>query len=616
MRKTPVIATTIILATLVTSITAAASDLSEQRATIKSIIGRVEVSPDGSGKWRVARVNMPVKMGYDLRTFVESSTDIELENGTLIKIGENTVVTLSKLVQGGLAGPSSTNLKIGTGKIWANVKKLTHIKSEFEFETPTAVASIRGTRLGINVDAHGTAVDVFEGLVQVREKSTGRTVSVPTKGRAVVQSGGKGVTYIDLGKVSLADSVKAPMADPFVDSSDAKGKPDSAAFKNRQGMPGNFLPNKPVGPFLSLSLPKDGAIIAEPMIPVAGNVPAGAVVSVNGVPIAVDPSGTFNYKAPIPDEPHEYTITVVARLGDSEAGEERTITYVPTKSAMFLEITTPTEGHVIRQNLLRITGKTSPRAAVTVNGRPAMVSNQGIIAYDIQLLERDIGDYRLEITASDEFRELTKVINVTVDIASPQVNTSVPSIVVHEQNIVASRTGKLNVDAFDRTPGDQVVVQFQNNGRFEEYTVVPGERQYINLDEGRNKFAVKALDRAKNVSNVVTGTTYYLPGRMVIEIREPADNPIVVDDLPPMPKSVAIPQMRVEVEIEDGIGNVPETIRYCRLVGQGSTLQMIGNNNYRYYTTIPLTRGSHAYSVQVEDLTGYIVTKRLDIVVK
>ncbi len=625
MTKVKIIAAALFLSAA--ALIAAAPETAEQRAFVKNIIGRVEVSPEGSGKWRAARVNMPVKMGYDLRTFVESSADIELENGTVVKVGENTVVTLAKLF-GGPAGASSTSLKIGTGKVWANVKKLANAKSEFEFETPTAVASIRGTRLGISVDVGGTAIDVFEGLVLVREKSTGKTVTVPTKGRATVKAGGKGLTFIDLGKSSPKDSVKAPMADPFADSSAAPAKrgdsaaipakhPDSSAAKDRQGTHDNAAPGKP-GAALTLKLnsPKDNAVINEPMIPVAGNATAGAAVTVNGVSVTVNPAGNFNYKAPIPDEPHEYIISVVARLGDRETSEERTVVYAPVKSALFLEITTPTEGQLIKQNLLRIAGKTGPRASVSVNGRPAMVSAQGIITYDQPLQERDIGDYRLEIIAADESKELSKILTVVVDIASPLINTSAPSIVVREQGVLAGRTGKLNVDAFDRTPGDQLTLQFQNNGRFEEYVVAPGERQYVNLDEGKNKYTVKALDKAKNVSNVVSGTTYYLPGPLVIEIRDPSENPVVIDDLPPMPKNVAASQMRVEVEILDGVGNVPETIRYCRLVGQGQTLQMIGNNNYRYYTNIPLTRGSLTYSVQVEDLTGNIMTKRLDIVVK
>jgi hypothetical protein len=262
-------------------------------------------------------------------------------------------------------------------------------------------------------------------------------------------------------------------------------------------------------------------------------------------------------------------------------------------------------------------GKTSPQALVTINGRPAIVSPQGNITSGAQLTEKDIGDYEIDIVATgSDNKEMTKTIRVTVDITSPQINISVPTLVVQEQSLQATRIGKLSVDVIDRTPEDQITLEFQNNGRTDNATMAPGERQYLSLDEGKNTCIVKAYDKARNLSNVVQGVIYYLPGHLVIEIRDPDENPKIITDMPPMPKNVAASQMRVEVEIEDGIGNIPETIKYCRLVGEGKTLQMLGNNNYRYNVNVPISFGPHTYMVQVEDLVGNLMTKRLDIVVK
>jgi hypothetical protein len=169
--------------TLVCALTRISSPLAkeEQRAVIKNIIGQVEVSLTDQVKWRPARVGMPVTMGNDIRTYVESGADIELESGSVIKIGENTVVTLSKLLQGSGGAASNTSLKVGTGKIWANVKKLTTTKSLFEFETPTAVASIRGTRLGVSVDAQGTASMFLRDLSWSAKKARGKRFPWPRR---------------------------------------------------------------------------------------------------------------------------------------------------------------------------------------------------------------------------------------------------------------------------------------------------------------------------------------------------------------------------------------------------------------------------------------------------
>lgn len=605
---------------------AGADNTQQQRATIKNIIGQVEVSSTGQAKWRPARVEMYVSMGNDVRTFVESSADLQLESGTVIKIGENTVMTVSKLLQGSGDGAANTGMKVGTGKIWANVKKLTNANSTFEVETPTAVASIRGTRLGVSVDAQGTAVDVYEGLVMVREKSTGKSVSVATKTSAIVQAGGKGIDVVEFSKKAPTDvsgKSKHSLVDPFADSAAAAVKSDSSAkkidttAKKMQPQTDSRAMYKQSATLrLSVTSPKDGAIITEPMIPVSGSASPGSKITVNGIPVTVSPSGSFGCTIPIPDEPHDYAINVAARLGDNEANEERTVTYTPTTAALTLSMATPFDGQVIKQNMFRITGKTSPRAAVTVNGRPAQVSSQGVITYDIQFTEKDVGNLQIDIIASDESKEMSKTINVAVDITSPLINTSIPSVVVQQQCAQATRTGKMGVDVYDRTPEDQITLVFQNNGRTEEYVMASGDRQFLNLDEGRNSYTIKAFDKAHNMSSVVSCVVYYLPGPLVIEIRDPADNPLIIDNLPPMPRNVPASQQRVEVEIEDGIGNVPETIRYCRLVGEGKTLQMTGNNNYRYYVYVPVTYGAHMYNVQVEDITGNIMTKRLDINVR
>jgi hypothetical protein len=601
-----------------------ADAVTEQHAIIKTMVGQVEVSLPKTTQWRPARIGMVVKMGSDVRTYVESGADIELESGTLVKIGENSVVSLAKLFQNKKTDVSNTSMNVVTGKVWANVKKLTNTKSEFDFETPTAVASIRGTRLGVSVDISGTAVDVYEGLVMVREKSTGKTVPVAKNTSAIVHAGSKGIDVVDFSKKPPSDTAKMK-ADPFAaDTGLAKAKQDSLAAKARADslaakskIDTTAAQKKPMGFFLKLNAPKDGSIVVDPMIPVSGSTTPGAKIIVNNTPITVSASGSFSYTVPIPNEAHDYNIHVIARFGDNEASEDRTVTYQPAQTPLTLSISSPVDGQVIRENIVQVVGKTSPQALVTINGRPAIVSPQGNITSGAQLTEKDIGDYEIDIVATgSDNKEMTKTVRVTVDITSPQINISVPTLVVQEQSLQATRIGKLSVDVIDRTPEDQITLEFQNNGRTDNAAMAPGERQYLSLDEGKNTYIVKAYDKARNLSNVVQGVIYYLPGHLVIEIRDPDENPKIITDMPPMPKNVAASQMRVEVEIEDGIGNIPETIKYCRLVGEGKTLQMLGNNNYRYNVNVPITFGPHTYMVQVEDLVGNLMTKRLDIVVK
>ena len=116
------------------------------------------------------------------------------------------------------------------------------------------------------------------------------------------------------------------------------------------------------------------------------------------------------------------------------------------------------------------------------------------------------------------------------------------------------------------------------------------------------------------------GSTTRSPARSSVHTRVPTCKSCT--GIGPAGVSIKVPlarqigQVGVEVEIEDNLGNIPETIRYCRLIGDGKTLQMTGNNNYRYYVNIPVTYGSHSYSVQVEDIAGNLMTKRLEVLAK
>jgi hypothetical protein len=747
----------------------AQGDDNTQKAFIKTMVGTVEVSSTASAKWRPARVGMMVKMGWNIRTFIESSADIEMETGTLLRVGENSVVTLAKMLTDKQAGVTNSAVKVGTGKIWANVKKLTNTKSEFEFETPTAVASIRGTRLGIAVDKGGTQLDVYEGLVMVRPRGgAGKEVAVGTRDRAIISGGTHAISVVQMAEKDTTKG-KTGMKDPFVDTSGATKKMDNlldtaghsavdtslnaplvldvaqpvsgAIVKetpvlvkgkasinavvdvagkevvvDKQGMFSalvdltlgkntitvtakrgattktadcnieyhppltmnvtNIIDNMEItssdlvvdvevnegakysingkegqtrvtltagrntisvrawdqwntvmeksfvvnytktGVFsLNVVSPKDQSSVREPMIPVSGSTTPGAKVTVNGTPVTVSASGFFTYSMPIPDEAQEYSIRVVARLNDDEASDERTVSYSPPRAPLTLLVITPVDGQTVRTNMLHVTGKTGPRAKVNINNRPVSVTSQGTFTCDIQLTERDIGDYTLDVVANDDSSEMVKMVNVKIDGSSSQINTSFPTLTVPMLNQVpATRVQKMLANVYDKTPDDQITLVISNNGAREEMNFSPGDQQYFNLEEGKNTFTITAYDKARNPSNTVQGTIYYLPGPLSIDLIEPSDNVTTVSDLPPMPRGYAGPKMNVQIEVNDGIRNVPETIRYVRITdNSGRTVQMLDKQNYRYVIDVPLSRGLNSFLVTVQDIAENIGTKKFDV---
>jgi hypothetical protein len=73
-----------------------------------------------------------------------------------------------------------TKVSILNGTVLSNVKKLVNSGSKFEFETPTATASIRGTQVGFDVSSDKTLIKVYEGEVMVTPKGAKAAISVKT----------------------------------------------------------------------------------------------------------------------------------------------------------------------------------------------------------------------------------------------------------------------------------------------------------------------------------------------------------------------------------------------------------------------------------------------------
>ena len=593
----------------------------EERIVVSQMVGQVEVRSTGAASWRAARVGMPVKVGWDIRTYVESSADLVFASGTVLKIGENSVVTVSKASGDGKS--SSTNVKVSTGLLLANVKKLTSTKSSFEFETPTAVASIRGTSLGINVGKNGTSIDVYEGLVMVRPAGGGVEAPVGRSQRAVVVRGQKQI------KVEEVSERKDPAyKDPFAvaaaaaDSAKDSAKAPVDTGKVKSDTIAAASPRPPRGLTLTLSAPVDRSTVTEPLILVSGMTKPGARVMVNGSTVNVSPSGAFSTQVPIPDEPQDYPVDVVVLLGDNEMTQSRLVTYQPKFEKLSLVVNSPLENQKITASQIHMSAKISTKARLSVNGTSVDIGGLGgIVTYDIPISEKNIGDFQIDLVAANNAgEEISKSMNVVIDGTSPQINTSFPTVTVTGINGPATRNRTLQAQALDRTPDEQITLSVENNGSTEAFTMQPNERQAINLEEGKNVYVVKAFDLARNQSNVVRGEVYYLPGHLSIKVNEPSELNLDISDLPPaLPDRKGqriVNPLAFEVEIEDGIGNLSQTIKYCRVTGMGQSvlLKQQGSTSYLYTGEVSLQyRTLNQFTIQTEDIAGNMATKMVTV---
>jgi hypothetical protein len=144
----------------------------------------------GSG-WRKVSVGDVLPEGTTLRTGANGAALLLLlQDGHRVRIGEKTLITLSKLGEG-----KNYALNVMAGQVWSLVRKASQPAS-FRVETPSAVAGVTGTLFGVALDDETgeTVVDTNEGSVEVSQPGTlaserplsvraGQFLRVPRRGR-------------------------------------------------------------------------------------------------------------------------------------------------------------------------------------------------------------------------------------------------------------------------------------------------------------------------------------------------------------------------------------------------------------------------------------------------
>jgi len=116
-----------------------------------------------STAWIPARLKMEVFEGDVVRTAKESRVEITLMDKSVLRIGEETELELTKATIAKKSKEVQSNLN--KGKLWANIAQAGGSRT-FQVKAPTAVCAVRGTIYRIDADST-TTVLVYEGAVDV-----------------------------------------------------------------------------------------------------------------------------------------------------------------------------------------------------------------------------------------------------------------------------------------------------------------------------------------------------------------------------------------------------------------------------------------------------------------
>ncbi|MBC7793925.1 MAG: FecR domain-containing protein [Clostridia bacterium] len=110
------------------------------------------------------KLNQAVPGGGRVRTGADGAAEVTLDDGTMIRVRASSQVALSASPR-----PEKKNsVVLFFGRVWSKVVKSTNGASNYEVNTPNAVAGVRGTEFETAVADNGKArVSVTEGKVAV-----------------------------------------------------------------------------------------------------------------------------------------------------------------------------------------------------------------------------------------------------------------------------------------------------------------------------------------------------------------------------------------------------------------------------------------------------------------
>jgi len=123
--------------------------------------GDVQVKHDG-GSWSSAENGMLLYQSDIVKTGDNTTSSIILFESSIIRLDSNTEVMLKEIIQE--AGKTSVTIQQDAGRTWNTVLKVSGI-DDYEVQTPTTVASVRGTSFDVYIQLDNITVGVGRGVV-------------------------------------------------------------------------------------------------------------------------------------------------------------------------------------------------------------------------------------------------------------------------------------------------------------------------------------------------------------------------------------------------------------------------------------------------------------------
>ena len=139
-----------------------------KQAQVTFMQGKAEVLAKGQTAWALLTVGSVLSIDDEVRTGEKARIEIQLPDRSILRFDQQTAFKMKTLLFDAGEGSRDVKVEMGSGKTWANVRKVFGSKKTFEVASANAVAGVRDTIWRMNVGPdRSTLIRVYEGSVEV-----------------------------------------------------------------------------------------------------------------------------------------------------------------------------------------------------------------------------------------------------------------------------------------------------------------------------------------------------------------------------------------------------------------------------------------------------------------
>lgn len=140
----------------------------QEGARVALLSGSAQMLPSGTGTWLSLAAGKILAAGDEVKTGPGSRLELALPGNAVVRFADNSHFKVVAVKPGKEGEKGNIKFAMTLGKAWANVSRMTGIRSNFELSSENAVAGVRGTVYRMNVDDDKSVlVRTYEGEVSV-----------------------------------------------------------------------------------------------------------------------------------------------------------------------------------------------------------------------------------------------------------------------------------------------------------------------------------------------------------------------------------------------------------------------------------------------------------------